>query len=97
MHSLRQRLHGLLGGTSGGHHEPGDARLVQFADEIIQRGGRDRALARDLFHIFGAQVSDYEFMTTADQATRHVSAHPAQTDHSQTHKSSLPTNIKSFL
>ena len=87
LHALGQGLHGLFGGTAGRNHQPGDSRLAQFADEVIERSGRDRAFAGHLLYIVSAQIGDHDFVPAAHQAARHVGAHLAQTDHSQTHKS----------
>ena len=45
LHALGERVHGLLRGTAGRNHQPGDAGLAQFGDEVIERSGADRALA----------------------------------------------------
>ena len=97
LHVLRQRLHGLLGGIARRNHQPGDARLAQFADEVIERRRSDRAFAGDLLHVVGAQIGDHDFVPAAHQAARHVGAHPAQTDHSQIAYVAPCPILKSFL
>ena len=39
----------------------------------------------NVLHVVGAEVGDDDFMSAAHQAPRHVGAHFAQADHSQSH------------
>ena len=59
LHALGQGIDGLLGGSAGRDHQPGDARLAQFADEVIERGGADCAFAGDLLYVVSAQIGDH--------------------------------------
>ena len=90
LHALRKCLDGLLGGSSGGNHQPGDPRLAQLVDEVVERTGSDGAFPGNALHVIRAQVRDYDFMAATHQPARHVRAHPAQPHHAQFHTGSSP-------
>ena len=85
LHVLRELLHGLFRGAASGNHDPGGSRRFQFADEIFQGRGTTGAFAGQFFDGVGAEIGNYELMSAAHQAARHVRAHAAQTYHSQLH------------
>src|SRR5262249_52941819 len=53
---LSQRHYSLFGGTSGGNHDPGSARLFQFGNKIIQGRGADGAFLAQFLHVLRAEV-----------------------------------------
>ena len=55
--------------------------LAELADEIIERRGGDRAFARQVLDVVGAEIGDDDFVTATHQAARHVGAHLAEADH----------------
>src|SRR5579864_3231524 len=83
---LGQRLHGLLGGTTGRHHDPYRARGLQFVGQILQGSRRNGPFASQAFHGVGTQVGDDHLVTATHQAARHIRAHFSQAHHSQLHR-----------
>ena len=74
-----------LGGVAGRDHDPDRARLLELGDELGDRVGRRRTLARDLRGLLGRPVVDDDLVPVADEPADHVGAHPAQTDEPDAH------------
>ena len=67
------------------HHHPHRTRRFELPDQVVNRRGPGRALARQLLHVVGASVEDYALMSAPQQPANHVCAHAAQPDHPDLH------------
>ena len=76
-----------LGRVAGRDHHPDGARLLELVDQLLDRVGRDRALALrlDLLRLLRRPVVDDDLVTVADQPADHVGAHPTETDEPEAH------------
>ena len=78
-------LHDHLAGDAGRHHDPGDPRLVQRLDEVLERGRADRALTGQLRHRVRARVERDGCVPVAHDAPDDVGAHAPEADHAELH------------
>jgi hypothetical protein len=85
----RSELGDRLVDVGGGHHHPHHAGGLQPRDEISQRLGAGRAFRDHFFDRFRKHVERHARMACAHQASRHVRAHPAESNHSKLHRALL--------
>src|SRR6266542_5688033 len=57
-----QVSYGFFGGTAGGHHNPGRARLTQLVNKIVERLSTAGSFAGKLLNCSRAMVPYYAFM-----------------------------------
>src|SRR5262249_12329819 len=62
-------------------HQPDRPRLLQLADEVGKRGGRDRLLQCQIFDRLRRHVEHHALMAAFDESPHHIGAHPPQSDH----------------
>ena len=74
-----------LPGDAGRDHHPDGPRLLELADELLQRRAAGRALILELLDRLGVDVEDHALVSVAHQPPHDVGAHPTQPDHSQLH------------
>jgi len=77
LHETGELGYGLVGGGSGGDHDPGGARLGELRNEILHRRGAGCAFAGERADVGRVQIEHRALMTMAHQAAYHVSAHPS--------------------
>ena len=73
---------------SGRYHQPDNARLDQFLDEVRGGSGTDGFFLHKFRYGVCRSIVDDTLMAALQQAPHHVSAHPAEADHSELHDSS---------
>ena len=74
-----------VGNRTGRHHQPDDARRLQFCDQLLEGGRRRRTvLLEGRARGVGGIVADH-LVTAAQQTLRHVGAHAAQANHRDLH------------
>src|SRR5262249_10273892 len=78
----RELGHSLLGRIASREHDPDGARWSETADQPRQRLSTRRAAARDVSDGVGIAVPDDDVVTAADEPTRHVAAHAAESNKS---------------
>ena len=77
-------LQRLVRGRSSGQHQPDDLRRWQVRHEFLQRDDRNQArLAGQCRSSLGRAVPGNHHVACTRDATAHVAAHPAQSNHSQ--------------
>src|SRR4051812_33021962 len=74
-----------LGRVAGGDHDPDRARLLELADELLDRERDVRAFAADLPGLLRRPVVRHDLVLVAKQPPDHVRAHPAKTDEADPH------------
>ena len=57
--------------------------LIQFFDQVGERGGTDRLVLGQILHRFGQLVKDDAPVAVFDQPPNHVGTHPAQAHHAE--------------
>ena len=70
---------------AGRHHHPDGARLVHLAGEFLEVRGAAGPRGHQLGHRVGVRIRRHALVALAHHATRHVGAHPSQSDHSELH------------
>ena len=80
------------------HHQPYRPRLLQFFDEIRERGRPYGMFRGELTDRFWRHVEDHALMASLEKPPDHVGAHPAEADHSELHGNSpLKTGLRGFF
>ena len=69
------------------HHEPQRARLLQFRDQVPQRGRAGGAFFHQASTACGSHIEHDALVPALQQTAHHVGAHSSQTDHSELHDS----------
>ena len=72
-------------GDCGRHHHPDRARLVEFRDELFERGSADRAFAAQELHRVEVLVVDDALVAVTRQPPHEIGAHAAEADHPKLH------------
>jgi hypothetical protein len=70
---------------AGGQHDPHGSRDGELRREGLEGLGPDGALLHELVHGRRIEVVHQDLVSAAEQAPRHVRAHPAEADHSYLH------------
>ena len=60
--------------------------VLELGDEVVERVGAGRALARERRDRVGVDVVDDALVAVAHQPAHDVRAHPAESDHSELHR-----------
>src|SRR4051812_37219036 len=80
-----QLLDLCLGRVAGGDHDPDRARLLELADELLDRERDVGAFATDLAGLLRRPVVRHDLVLVTKQPPDHVRAHPAKTDEADPH------------
>jgi hypothetical protein len=84
-------LDGCLGNVTGGQHDPDSPRRLQLCDKIFQALGSCGALPRQASDCVRILVIHDSRVSGPHEAADDVTAHTAETDHSQLHSKSPAT------
>jgi hypothetical protein len=89
LQSGQEQLDGLIDRLAGRHHEPDDTRRREAASQVGEVLRALRAIGGDLGDRRNGPVPRHDFVSSPEQAPRHVAAHPAETHHREFHVVSL--------
>ena len=74
-HQIAQAHDRGLCRTTGWQHHPGGAGMLQFCDDIFERGGGNGTLSRDIIHFHCVEVEDHALVSAGHQTPHHIGAH----------------------
>src|SRR5205823_13741759 len=74
-------------------HGPGCPRRGGLGDELLQRGGAGRALARQLLHGCRIDVVGHALVAAPHEPAHEVGSHAAEADHSELHSPIPPSPL----
>ena len=81
-----QRVHRLLGGVTGGHHDPHRPRRLELGDQVLQGGRAGGAVLLGLLHrVLGEVEGHHLVVRVAVDAMDHVAAHLSQPYEAELH------------
>ena len=87
--SLEELVDRLLRRIAGRHHQPDHPRLLELADEVLERGGAARTMRLGRLHGLVVEVEGDDLMVrVAMDAMDHVAAHLPEADEAELHQES---------